>query len=127
MHLDCSNRSDVAEVRVGKLLQELQATRLVFLSINDDCAIGALAAARKVDREKQMVVAGQGATRRLRAELRRPGSHLIGATAFRPEDYGPQLLDLATKILTNEPVPPAVYVEHVFLDPGNVNDYYPDD
>jgi ribose transport system substrate-binding protein len=127
VHLDCSNRSDVAEVRVGKLLQELQGTRLVFLSINDDCAVGALTAARKADRERQMVIAGQGGSRRVRAELRRPGSRLIGVTAFRPETYGPQLLALATKILSHEPVPPAVYVDHVLLDPSNVDAYYPND
>jgi ribose transport system substrate-binding protein len=127
IHLDCSNRSDVAEVRIGNLLQELSGHRLVFLSINDECAIGALNAARKAGRESDIIAVGQNGSRRARSELRRPGSRLVATTAYRPETYGPQLVDLAVKILRQEPVPPAVYVEHMLLDADNVDKYYPND
>lgn len=36
-----------------------------------------------------------------------------------------QLVQLALKILAGEPVPPAVYTEHVFIDAGNLDLYYP--
>jgi ribose transport system substrate-binding protein len=127
IHLDCSNVADVARVRVGNLLPELPGRHLAFLSINDDVALGALQAIRDAGREEDVVAVGQGATRHGRAEIRRPGTRLIGATAFRPETYGPQLLDIAINILRHQPVPPAVYIDHVFITAENVDEYYPDD
>ena len=58
-------------------------------------------------------------------EIRQPESRIIGSTAYMPERYGKQLLELAIKILKGEPVPPAVYTDHVFLDAENIDLYYP--
>ena len=63
-----------------------------------------------------MVVVGQGAERRAREEMRHPGSPLIGSTAYTPEKYGEMLIALALKILRGEPVPPAAYMDHVFIE-----------
>ena len=41
-----------------------------------------------------------------------------------PERYGEQMVKLALKILAGEPVPPAVYTEHMFLTVGNIYQYY---
>jgi ribose transport system substrate-binding protein len=89
--------------------------------------MGALQAVRSLRRQAQVAIVGQGADRRVRREIRRHGSSVIGATAFWPERYGQKLIDLALKIIKGEPVPPAVYVDHVFLDASNVNHYYPED
>ncbi|MBZ5529671.1 MAG: LacI family transcriptional regulator, partial [Acidobacteriia bacterium] len=62
-----------------------------------------------------VIIVGQGADRRVREELRYPGSRIIGSTAYEPERYGEKLIPLALKILHGEPVPPAVYVEHTFV------------
>jgi ABC-type sugar transport system substrate-binding protein len=35
------------------------------------------------------------------------------------------LIDVALKILRGEPVPPAVYIDHVFITPENVTAHYP--
>ena len=51
----------------------------------------------------------------------------MGATAFWPERYGEKLIALATAILHGEPAPPAVYIEHVFLEAANIDHYYPED
>jgi len=83
--------------------------------------------ARKLDREQDIVCVAQGAgTRLTRSEIRRPGSSVVGAVAFRPEKYGEQLLELAQRILRKEPVPPAVYIDHVVLDASNINTFYPE-
>jgi len=37
------------------------------------------------------------------------------------------LIDIALKILSGEPVPPAVYVEHTFISPANVDLHYPNE
>ena len=49
----------------------------------------------------------------------------MGATAYRPEDYGKYLIKLALDILEGKQVPPASYMEHFFVSPANVEQYYP--
>ncbi len=89
--------------------------RTAVLSFNDDAAIGALEAARHLDLEDQIVIVGQGADRRVREELSKPGSRIIGSTTYSPEKYGEKLIPLALHILRGESVPPAVYIEHTFV------------
>jgi ribose transport system substrate-binding protein len=74
-----------------------------------------------------VLIVGQGADRRLRDELRRGNSRIIGSTAFHPERYGERLIEIALKILHGEPVPPAAYIDHTFISAKNVDLYYPDD
>ena len=72
-----------------------------------------------------MIIVGQGADRLLLDEIRQPHSRIIGSAAYMPERYGAQLVQLALQILAGEPVPPAVYTEHVFIDAENLDLYYP--
>ena len=72
-----------------------------------------------------MVIVGQGADRVARREIRQPGSRLIGSSAYWPERYGQKLIDVAQQILRGDPVPPAVYNEHVFITKDNIDEFYP--
>jgi ribose transport system substrate-binding protein len=99
--------------------------KLAIVCFNDDASIGVLQAARQVGEEKNILLVGQGADRRLREEMRQENTRVVGATAYRPEAYGKQLVELAIKILKGEQVPPAIYMHHVFISPDNVNHYYP--
>ena len=92
-----------------------KTSQTAVLSFNDDAAIGALEAARHLHLEEQIAIVGQGADRRVREELQRPGSRIIGSTTYSPEKYGEKLIQLALRILRGESVPPAVYVEHNFV------------
>jgi len=114
--LNSGNASEISEREMIAALKQLpDEHRLVVISFNDDAAIGALMAARRLRREADVVIAGQGADRRVREELRQPGSRIIGSTAYEPERYGEKLIPLALKILRGELVPPAVYMEHTFV------------
>jgi ribose transport system substrate-binding protein len=61
----------------------------------------------------------------VRSEIRNPQSRLIGSTAYMPERYGEKVIDLALKLLRGESVPPAVYIQHVFISASNIDRYYP--
>ncbi len=114
--LDSGNTLQVSERAMLAALKRLpDLHRLVVICFNDDVAIGALEAARKLDREEDVVIVGQGAERRVRHELARAGSRIIGSTAYSPEKYGQKLISLTLRILRGEPVPPAVYMEHEFV------------
>ncbi len=124
--LDSGNTSSISEAQVYKTLQSLpNAHRIAVLSFNTDAAIGALQAARRLGREEHVVIVGQGADRLLLEEIRQPKSRVIGSTTYMPERYGEQMVKLALKILAGEPVPPAVYIKHVFISPDNIDHYYP--
>lgn len=124
--LESGNTSSVSEAQVFKTLQTLpNARRIAILSFNSDAVTGALQAARRLGREQDIVIVGQGADRFVVEEIRQPESRVIGSTAYMPERYGEQLLQLALKILRGESVPPAVYTEHVFLNADNIDLYYP--
>ena len=125
--LESGNVAEVSEAAMLALLdQHPELRRFAVICFNDPAALGAIAAARTRGREEQIVVVGQGADRRARSEIRRRGSRLIGSTAYMPEQYGERLIALAQQIVRREPVPPAVYMDHVFITAENVDAYYPD-
>jgi ribose transport system substrate-binding protein len=114
--LNCGNTSEVSEaVMAAALVAHPHARRIAVISFNDDSALGALSAARRLGRDQDVIMTGQGADRSLREELNKPRSRIIGSTTFHPEQYGGQLIPLALKILRGEPVPPALHIEHTFI------------
>ncbi|MCL4297002.1 MAG: substrate-binding domain-containing protein [Anaerolineae bacterium] len=126
-YLDSGNTTELSEMQMARALEEYaSAHHLAVISFNDDAAFGALSAARKAGREADVVIIGQGADRKLRPEIRRPNSRIIGSTAFMPEKYGEKLIDLALKILQGKPVPPAVYTDHTFINAKNIDLFYPE-
>jgi ribose transport system substrate-binding protein len=128
LHLDCGNTAETTEARLRAVFPDrvlTEAHRIAVISINDDAAIGAIAAARAAGRAGDVIVVGQGADCRAREEMLRPDSRLVGSTSYAPERYGEQLIPLALSILRHEPVPPAVYVEHHFITARNLAEFYP--
>ncbi|MCP4166424.1 MAG: substrate-binding domain-containing protein [Chloroflexi bacterium] len=126
IYLDSGNTSRISETRTDETLQALpRGYRFAVVCFNDDAAYGALRAARNLGREENIAIVGQGCDRIIRSELRKRTKAIIGSTAFMPDRYGEKLIELAKHILAGRPVPPAVYMEHVFIDAGNVDRYYP--
>lgn len=124
--LDCGNTSSITEAQVHKILQRFpDSHRFAVISFNDDAAIGALRAARALGRETEVAIVGQGADRLVRAEIRKRESRIIGSTAYMPERYGEQLMEIALRILRGEPNALAIYIKHVFIHAGNIDQYYP--
>jgi ribose transport system substrate-binding protein len=125
-YLDCGNTSAISETAVANLLQTLpDSLHMAIICFNDEAAFGALQAVRKADRESDVVIVGQGADRLVHSEIRSSRSRLIGSTAYMPERYGERLMELALKILRGDSVPPAVYIDHVFIDANNIDKHYP--
>jgi ribose transport system substrate-binding protein len=126
VYLDSGNTSERSRAGMLSALKDLpDEDRIAVVTINDDAAIGALAAARELNREADVVIVGQGADRIARGEIRHADSCIIGSTAYWPERYGEKLIPLAVKILQGEAVPPAVHIDHEFIDAGNIDAFYP--
>lgn len=106
----------------------LHAARKVLVgTVNDPTALGALQAFREFGAEDHCAIAGQGACREARDEMRRRRTRLVCSVAYFPENYGKRVIQLAIDILNGRQVPPAVFVEHELVTPANVDKVYPND
>ena len=112
---------------IRKHLRLKSALKTLIVGVNDPAVLGALRAFEEAGRSEYCVAVGLGAIPEARAELRRPGSRLIGSIAFFPEHYGENLLRLAVDLLHKKHVPPAVYARHQMVTRQLVNQFYPMD
>jgi ribose transport system substrate-binding protein len=110
-----------------KHLRVSKSRRIVVGAINDPSALGALRAFQEAGRTTSCAIVGHNASPEGRAELRQPGTRLVGSVAYFPEKYGDQILKVALDILHRRPVPPAVFVKHQMVTPDNINHIYPND
>ncbi|MEO1645015.1 MAG: substrate-binding domain-containing protein, partial [Chloroflexota bacterium] len=125
--VDSDNTSEGSFQVMKSVFEELASdVRLGIICFNDDAAIGTLYAARETNFREQILLVGQGADRRLRAEMRQANTPIVGATAYRPEGYGEYLIKIALDILEGKQVAPAIYMKHDFITSANVDDFYPD-
>jgi ribose transport system substrate-binding protein len=108
-----------------KYLRRRGPRRALVGTVNDICALAALRAFEEAGASNMCAVMGQNALREARAELRRPGTRLVGSVAYFPERYGEELIPLALNILQQKPVLAATFVKHQLITPRNVDLVYP--
>ena len=128
LHLDSKNTQDEAFKVVSDALSKIPAdANIVGVNINDDTGAGTVAAleAAKHDMAHAIVV-GQNAVSSGQLLMVKPGSIYLGSTAYFPEKYGDKIIPAMLDLLGCKPVPPSIYVDHVFVTKDNVCQYYPD-
>ena len=108
-------------------LRTSRSRRFLIGAINDPSALGALRALQEAGRSESCAIMGQNASPEGRAELRVPGTRLIGSVAYFPEKYGAEIVAVALDILHRRSVPPAVFVKHQLVTPETVDHVYPND
>jgi ribose transport system substrate-binding protein len=97
--------------------------KIIVLSLNDDMALGALAAAKSQGREKDLYLAGQGAD---------PTSHCqivnnpqwVADAAYFPEKYGHIAVPAAIAAAKGDTVKAELFVPHIVINAANIKDYY---
>jgi len=110
--------------QVRRHLRLTAARKTLITGINDPCVLGALRAFEEAGISELCAAVSFGAIPAARAELRAPGTRLIGSVAFFPERYGEPLIRLALAVLNRKRIPPAVYAEFQMITPQNVNQLY---
>jgi ribose transport system substrate-binding protein len=126
-YLDGDGKLGQSFEAMRKHLRTTRSRRLLVGAINDPSALGALRAFQEAGRSESCAIMGQNASPEGRAELREPGTRLIGSVAYFPEKYGADIVAVALDILHRRPVPPAVFVKHQLVTPENVDHIYPND
>jgi ribose transport system substrate-binding protein len=126
-HLDSKNTQDESFKVVSDTLPKIpNAEHIVGVHINDGTALGTIAALEAAGREDQAIVVAQGADPSAQVEWMKEGSIFLGDTAYFPERYGEYLIPAIIDALECKPLPPAIYVDHVFLTADNLCEYYPE-
>jgi ribose transport system substrate-binding protein len=108
-------------------LRRNRGSRVLVAAINDPSALGALRAFEEAGMAERCAVLGQNASEEARAEMRAPGTRLVGSVGYFPERYGAGIVSMALDILARRAVPPAIFVKHELITPANVNHHYPND
>lgn len=122
--LDSGNTTTISfEQTLNALNQIASNAKIAVLCFNDDAALGALSAFEKLNRANNAAIVGQGADGLIRRKIKDQVPSIVGSTAFMPDQYGRDILRLALKIINNEAVPPAIYVQHKFIDKNNISEF----
>jgi len=127
IRLDSKNTQDVAFKVVSDALPKIPAdANIIAVEINDDTAQGTAAALEAGKRTAHAIVVGQGAVESGLTEMIKPNSLYLGATAYFPERYGDKIIPAMLDLLNCKAVPPAIYVDHVFVTKNNICQVIPD-
>jgi ribose transport system substrate-binding protein len=97
--------------------------KIIVLSLNDDMALGSLAAAKSQGRADDLYLAGQGADPTSHCEIAN-NDHWVGDTAYFPERYGQIAVPAAIRAAKGEKVPATLFVPHVWVNKDNIAKYY---
>jgi ribose transport system substrate-binding protein len=126
-HLDSKNTQEEAFRVVSDTLPAIsEDAKIVAVTINDGTALGTIAAVEAAGRAENVMVVGQNADPSGQEEMIKENSRYLGATGYFPENYGAQLLPRVIDALECRPVPPSIFVEHVFINADNLCEYYPE-
>lgn len=122
--IDVGGTTDLALERVTNVLPTIPpGGRLVVLSLNDDMALGALAAARTAGREGELFIGAQGADPTSWPEIA-CNEQWIADTAYFPERYGRTSIPAMIDILNGQDVPTELFTPHVAVTADNISELY---
>lgn len=125
-HLDSKNTLEEANRLVKDALSTLpNAHHIAVVCINDDTALGSIAAAESLGRKKDIAVVAVDGSDRGREEIRKADTPMVGTTASFPEKYGEKIIPALVKRMKGETIPDKFYTDHVFLTKENIDKYYP--
>lgn len=124
---DTQGRHERTVDAMRRHLGRSRSQRILVGSVNDTCALAALATFVEFSREHHCAIAGQDAVIEARQEMRRPNTRLVGSVAYFPEAYGERLIRLAIDLLDNRQHSQTIFTKHCLVTPENVNKIYPND
>lgn len=126
LNLDNGGDADITAERMVQVLKTWgQYERIGIITMNDKIAVGALRAARELNREHHVAVGSYDGTEVAIQEFQKPNSRLIVSPSFRSGAYGTQLMALALQMLKGEHMAPNQYVDPYPLTRDNYYTYLP--
>ena len=99
------------------------AERIVVMSLNDDMALGAIAAARSAGRKDDLYIAGQGADPTSWCRIKND-ERWVADSAYFPERYGEILIPNIVRAIKGEKIQKLLYVPHTAITAETIDDHY---
>lgn len=124
--LGVGGTTDQAITQVSDALSAIEAGGIVvILSLNDDMALGGLAAARTAGRESEIRIGAQGADPSAWKEIA-CNPVWVADAAYFPERYGRTLIPAMIDLLDGKDVPDTLFTEHEAITKDNIRTVYPE-
>ena len=105
-------RGRTAQLMAGYLNRNPKSRHVLIAAATDASAMGAIDAARRLRRERQIAIVGQDCIPDAVAEMKRRFSPMVGSISHEPATYGEALINLGMALLRGHTVPPYNYVSH---------------
>ena len=121
VHLEGRGMREASAKAAGEFLRKHRSGQILVAAATDSSALGVLDAARKLDREREIAIAGQDAIPEVLAELGKKRSPIIGTISHSAETYGPRLIQLGIALLRGHAVPPYNYVRLKNITAESIN------
>jgi ribose transport system substrate-binding protein len=97
--------------------------KIIVMSLNDDMALGALAAAKSQGRSKDLYLTGQGADPTSHCQIL-DNPQWVGDAAYFPEKYGQIAVPAAIEAAKGQTPNAKLYVPHILINKDNIKQYY---
>jgi ribose transport system substrate-binding protein len=107
------------------LTTQPNAHKIVVMSLNDDMALGALAAATNAGRAADVWIGAHGGDQSAHHEIL-CNPQWIGDVAYFPEHYGEVAVPAIIDAIKGNPVNPDQFINHQVVNAANIEQYYPD-
>ena len=114
-HLDSGGDQVTSRNAVEQFVRKRSAKTILIAGINDETAIGAAEATKKVGGSRDVAIIGHGGSPEMIKMVGDPASSCIGTVSFHPELYGPELVRFALMALRGKSTTPAHYIEHEII------------
>jgi ribose transport system substrate-binding protein len=124
--LGVGGTTDAAVTQVSDALSAIEpGGHVVVLSLNDDMALGALAAARTSNRAAELRIGAQGADPSAWKEIA-CNPNWIADAAYFPERYGTILVPAIIDLIAGKAVPENLFTPHEAVTRDNIRTLYPE-
>lgn len=122
--VDTEGRLETAQIKFADILTALGgAEKIAVVSLNDDSAVGAVAAAEAAGRERDMYVASAGADTISWCQIQN-NPNWVGSVGYFPEKQGEITIRHAIMLAKGEDVASTIYMNQPFVTSENLADYY---
>lgn len=108
----CGLREESYKVMRAFLRKNRAARKILVAAINDTAALGAIDAARELEREQHLCMVSHDCIDEALEEMHRKNSPLVASVSHEVAKYGPSLIQLGLSLLKGESIAPYNYVEH---------------
>ena len=114
------------QVATDFLTANPNARRIVMAGFNDQTSLGLLSAVETSNRSDDVVIVSHGADDPAIHNLRFEDNCWIGSVGYFPERYGNFIFGMIDTLNAGGTLPPHTYIENIFVDRNNLNEFYPE-